>query len=282
MDELKVMSYIGSHPNIVLLLGAQTAKLKENKLFLVLEYCHLGSLKSYLKGQRSKEILECPDDSNSIESGFESATSDYVPPPDMDKVYVKDFVSYAYQIAYGMNYLTQKRIIHSDIATRNVLLMDRNIVKITDFGLSKRMSDYQEYVRNNQEFVPWRWWSIESLRDFTFTSKSDVWSYGVALWEIFTLAQVPHPEQTWNPEFSKKLENGLRLLKPPLASDQIYEIMSQCWAVKPEERPTFQILCDQLRQILRKMSKNEADYGDSQGSATKHSPHYVTTEPIDA
>jgi hypothetical protein len=104
MDELKVMSYIGSHPNIVLLLGAQTTKLKENKLFLVLEYCHLGSLKSYLKGQRSKEILECPDDSNSIESGFESATSDYVPPPDMDRVYIKDFISYAYQIAYGINY----------------------------------------------------------------------------------------------------------------------------------------------------------------------------------
>lgn len=107
------------------------------------------------------------------------------------------------------------------MGTRNVLLTSELVAKITDFGLSRRLYEYTEYVKKNQEPLPWRWMSIESLRNMTFSSESDVWSYGVTLWEVFTLGNLPYPGLSWDVAFVETLQNGLKLSSPKYANSQM-------------------------------------------------------------
>ncbi|OXA53397.1 Receptor-type tyrosine-protein kinase FLT3 [Folsomia candida] len=104
--------------------------------------------------------------------------------------------------------------IHSDIAARNVLLDDKLVAKISDFGMSRKLYDYQMYATLEQKEYPWKWMAPESLDRLQFTHQSDVWSYGVLLWEIYSLGETPWPGLTWTSDFVHKLHNGLRLERP--------------------------------------------------------------------
>ncbi len=113
-----------------------------------------------------------------------------------------------------MAYLATKHVVHADLATRNVLLNIRNEAKICDFGLSRKLYNYTNYVKTQQEPLPWKWMAPESLRFMHFNEKTDVWAYGVTLWEIYSLGSTPYAGLCWDVNFVQMLERGLRLSKP--------------------------------------------------------------------
>lgn len=159
--------------------------------------------------------------------------------------YILDHVelhSFALQIANGMQFLEDQQITHRDLAARNVLIDDRKTLKISDFGLSR----HGIYTNTKTRKLPLRWLSIEAIRDNLYSSKSDVWAFGVVLWEIGTLGASPYPTLS-NHELIPFLLSGKRLEKPEICSDKVYELMLHCWHEDPLLRPSFSDIYDRLQ-----------------------------------
>jgi hypothetical protein len=251
LSELKVMIYIGKHPNVVNLIGACTKDLRKGILYIVVDCCSLGSLEKNLKENRDSFY-------NIFNPG--PAPPTLKPGPGISGLCTNDLLLWAYQIARAMEYLNTKKVIHGDLATRNVLLSERGCCKITDFGLSRKLYDYANYVKTNQEPLPWRWMAYESLGEFTFSSKSDVWSFGVVLWELFCLAEIPYPGMNWTTEFVDQLGRGLRLAQPKYASNELYALMGECWRLDPELRPSFQTLKEFFEDMKSRLASLEPGY----------------------
>ncbi|XP_057373175.1 vascular endothelial growth factor receptor 1-like [Daphnia carinata] len=160
-----------------------------------------------------------------------------------------DLIEWSYQIACGMNYLTKRKVLHGDLAARNVLLADDNVVKIADFGLSRQVYKNCNYQKQGQEALPVKWMAIESLIDRVFSSQSDVWSFGVTIWELFSLSKQPYPEVNELADLIRYLQRGDRMETPEQAPEAIGNIMADCWKHNPEERATF----SQLERIIGQM-----------------------------
>ncbi|CAG7719737.1 unnamed protein product [Allacma fusca] len=247
LSELKVMIYLGQNENIVRLVGACTEFLREGRAYVLVEYCPMGSLESYLREKPYCINDITPDYVNMVntDSGEEMLST-------MDDIISrKDLVSWAIQIARGMQHLQNKKVIHGDLASRNVLLYTKDRVKITDFGLSRQLLNYENYVKKSQALLPWRWLALETLKTLAFTSKSDVWAYGITLWEIFSLGLIPYPGMVWTVDFVDYLEQNHRLSIPKYADEEIYNIMTRCWEPDPKNRPDF----EQLEEMLQTLSK---------------------------
>ncbi|XP_040469490.1 activated CDC42 kinase 1 isoform X4 [Falco naumanni] len=160
---------------------------------------------------------------------------------------ISTLCQYAIQVAKGMAYLESKRFIHRDLAARNILLASNELVKIGDFGLMRALPKNDDhYVMQEHRKVPFAWCAPESLKTRTFSHASDTWMFGVTLWEMFTYGQEPWVGLNGSQILHKIDKEGERLPRPEDCPQDIYNVMLQCWAHKPEDRPTFVALRDFL------------------------------------
>ncbi|KAF0766886.1 vascular endothelial growth factor receptor 1 isoform X2 [Aphis craccivora] len=168
-----------------------------------------------------------------------------------------DLICWSFQVARGMEYLASRKILHGDLATRNILLAEENIVKICDFGFAKTMYNSENYKKkSDKDLLPVKWMAIESLRDRVFSTQSDVWAFGIVLWEIFSLAVTPYPNiQKFNDLFNRLVE-GYRMEQPKYANSEIYNIMLDCWKMNPMTRPSFTDLAERLGNLLQDGTKS--------------------------
>ncbi|KAF1384254.1 hypothetical protein PFLUV_G00116430 [Perca fluviatilis] len=147
----------------------------------------------------------------------------------------------------GMAYLESSNFLHRDLAARNCLVSKNNEVKISDFGMTRFVLDDQ-YTSSQCSKFPVKWSAPEVIKYCKFSSKSDVWSFGVLMWEVYNEGRLPYENRT-NGEVVESLNSGLRLLKPRLAPDAVHQLMEWCWKEKPEDRPSFAVLLHQLASL---------------------------------
>lgn len=137
------------------------------------------------------------------------------------------------------------------MAARNLLLSHGNIVKICDFGLAKNIDKDGIYQKTSNTRLPIKWMAPESLNNLIFSTQSDVWSFGIVLWELFTLGQTPYSDMNWK-TLRYQLTEGYRLAKPQYSTEEIYEIMICCWNGMPRDRPTFSQLVERISLLIEK------------------------------
>lgn len=150
-----------------------------------------------------------------------------------------------------MSYLVEEDIVHRDLAARNVLMDHNGVCKVSDFGLSRDVDDKGFYQRHAEgQLLPLKWMALESILYRVYTTKSDVWSYGVVLWEIWELGASPYSDINLN-LLPDMLQKGYRLSKPQQATDDLYKIMLACWAADPVQRPDFVQVSDRLAKLTK-------------------------------
>uniref|UniRef100_A0A8C2DQH3 Tyrosine-protein kinase n=1 Tax=Cyprinus carpio TaxID=7962 RepID=A0A8C2DQH3_CYPCA len=204
------------HPNIVKLIGVCTQR---QPIYIVMELVPGGDFLSFLR--KKKEDLK-----------------------------TKQLVKFALDAAAGMAYLELKNCIHRDLAARNCLVGENNVLKISDFGMS-RQEDNGIYSSSGLKQIPIKWTAPEALNYGRYSSESDVWSYGILLWETFSLGVCPYPGMT-NQQAREQVEKGYRMSCPQKCPDEVYRIMQRCWEYKPENRPKFVDIQKELTAVKKK------------------------------
>ncbi|KAK7812128.1 hypothetical protein U0070_004589, partial [Myodes glareolus] len=255
VSEMEMMKMIGKHKNIINLLGACT---QDGPLYVIVEYASKGNLREYLRARRPPG-MEYSYDINRVPE---------------EQMTFKDLVSCTYQLARGMEYLASQKCIHRDLAARNVLVTENNVMKIADFGLARDINNIDYYKKTTNGRLPVKWMAPEALFDRVYTHQSDVWSFGVLMWEIFTLGGSPYPGIPVE-ELFKLLKEGHRMDKPANCTNELYMMMRDCWHAVPSQRPTFKQLVEDLDRILT-LTTNE-EYLDLTQPLEQYSPSYPDT-----
>ncbi|XP_019615217.1 PREDICTED: tyrosine-protein kinase JAK2-like [Branchiostoma belcheri] len=224
LDELKLLKTL-SHPNIIQVIG--TMQDSDNEFpALVLEYMEYGSLEIFLRKWKANIQLDRQ-------------------------------LRYALQVAQGMEYLHGKHVLHRDLAARNILVAHADIVKISDFGLSRELTE-GTYYSSQKGIFPINWYAPEALDKVNkYQKASDVWSYGVTVWEILSLGKKPEysknvggDNEIEEPVYDK-LQRGERLVKPEQCPDEVYAVVNTCWKWVPQDRPSFSLLVAQFDELSK-------------------------------
>ncbi|XP_072518536.1 macrophage colony-stimulating factor 1 receptor 1 isoform X2 [Salminus brasiliensis] len=262
MSELKILSHLGPHANIVNLLGACT---QGGPVLLITEYCSHGDLLNFLRRRADvflNSVLQEHDLTNvyrnlsahqSLKRFRSNSYQDMSGRRDQDgsqgccrvgqenlwMLDLEDLLRFSSQVAQGLNFLASKNCIHRDVAARNVLVTDCFVVKICDFGLARDIMNDSNYVVRGNARLPVKWMSPESIFECIYTVQSDVWSYGILLWEIFSLGRSPYPDVVVDARFYKMIKAGYHMTQPDFAPPEIYTVMKMCWSLEPTSRPTF-------------------------------------------
>ncbi|XP_028935587.1 cytoplasmic tyrosine-protein kinase BMX [Ornithorhynchus anatinus] len=202
-----------SHPKLVKLYGVCT---RRYPIYIVTEYIPNGCLLTYLKCH-GKELQPI------------------------------QLLEMCHNVCEGMAFLENLQFLHRDLAARNCLVDGDLTVKVTDFGMTRYVLDDQ-YVSSVGTKFPVRWSAPEVFHYSKYSSKSDVWAFGILMWEVFSLGKQPY-ELYDNTQVVEKVSQGYRLYRPQLASDSIYRIMHSCWREHPEKRPTFQQLLSTIEPL---------------------------------
>ncbi|CAH3040154.1 unnamed protein product [Pocillopora meandrina] len=229
MNELDTMKQLKPHPHVIKLLGCVT---ESEQLLVLIEYVPFGDLLGYLRKSRGLKDTYYKD-------------PDFKPQTNLTS---QQLMKFAWQIADGMCYLSSKSIIHRDLAARNVLVGQKETCKVTDFGMARDVQKENIYERKTKGRLPVKWTAYEALLYGKYTTKSDVWSYGVLLYEIFTIGGSPYPRMDGR-KIANLLQDGYRMPKPQHVDENLYQIMMKCWKNEPDARPTFTELRNQLKDM---------------------------------
>ena len=205
------------HPNILRLLGVC---IREEPLCMIFEFMEFGDLNNFLRENKPGK-WECQPNLKTV-----------TPP-----INARELVCLTTDIATGLEYLAQNRYVHRDLATRNCLVNNSMRVKIADFGLSQDVYSKDYFRLGDSELLPIRWMPPEAIMYAKFTTQSDVWSFGVVLWEVFSYGMQPYYSMS-NEEVVQHVRDGNVMSCPEGCPPEIFDLMLDCWAMEPSERPT--------------------------------------------
>ncbi|XP_046850980.1 fibroblast growth factor receptor 4-like [Xenia sp. Carnegie-2017] len=244
ISEAEVMKCIGRHKNIINLIGCCT---QNGPPLIVVEFAAFGNLRQYLRERR-------PDRNGNT-----------IPIEGEEKLCLRDFISFSYQIARGMEYLSGRKCIHRDLAARNILVSEDRVMKIADFGLARDIHQIDYYRKTTDGRLPVKWMALEALFERVYTTQSDVWSFGIVIWEMLTFGGTPYPSIPLEQLFDF-LKNGYRMEPPVNCPQELYDLLMKCWNEEPYDRPTFTELVEELDDMLSKMTDEQyLDIGELVG-----------------
>ncbi|CAB3363786.1 Hypothetical predicted protein [Cloeon dipterum] len=252
-QESSLMKEVGRHPHVVSLLGE--GELPHNDgYYMAVEFCERGDLLNllrshYLLMDEERAYVNDQQISNNLHMVSNQGYEKWSTVGGKTPLRAMDLMSFARQIALGMEYLASIRIVHRDLAARNVLVTSDMQLKVADFGLSRDVYEGSIYFKHQgPASLPLRWMALEAIERSMYTSASDVWSFGVLLWEVWTMGKEPYAGLR-GAQVLEALKKGHRLARPEACPVDLYKIMLQCWSEIPLSRPTF----SEFRSLVENM-----------------------------